>query len=198
MTSRSLIIAVSILLAACLGIGAYVWHVRSTVIAELPSKNSQPVAPPVSGATEQVSLYIAYDIPGILLPESANLPLPQDRQERAEDLLRALISRYLDKSTTHPLAPGSDIRNVYLVDPGLVVIDFNADLANGHRSGILVEELTLASVVQTLSANIPGITHVKFLVDGKERETLAGHADLMNVYDVNDFSQLASVLQASQ
>jgi hypothetical protein len=47
-----------------------------------------------------------------------------------------------------------------------------------------VEELTIASFVQTLSAAFPKVTQVKFLVDGKERETLAGHADLKGVYDV--------------
>jgi hypothetical protein len=77
-------------------------------------------------------------------------------------------------------------------------VDFNADLANGHRSGIFVEELTLASVVQTLSNNLPGITRVKFLVEGKERETLAGHADLTEMYNVNDVAEMASALQASQ
>ena len=83
------------------------------------------------------------------------------------------------------------------MDPGLAVIDFNADLANGHRSGVLTEELTLVSVVQTLSSNVSGITRVRFLVDGKERETLAGHADLTGTYDVANVAQMASALQAS-
>lgn len=198
MTARSLIIAVAILLAASFGMGAYVWHMRRSAASEVPATNTQPVAPPVSGPTEQVTLYIAYDSPGILLPETAVLPLPQDRQQRARELLHALISRYVEKPSTHVLAPESDIRDVYLVDPGLAVIDFNDDLANGHRSGILVEELTLASVVQTLSSNVSGISRVKFLVDGKERETLAGHADLTGVYDVNSVAQMVSALQESQ
>ena len=198
MTPRSLIIAVAILLAASLGMGAYVWHMRRIVVSEAPVTDGQPVAPPVYGPAEQVTLYIAYDSPGVLLPEAATIPLPADRQQRARELVRVLISRYLDKSSPHALAPGSDIRDVYLVDPGLAVIDFNADLANGHRSGVLAEELTLASVVQTLSANVPVITRVKFLVDGKERETLAGHADLTGVYDVNNVAQMVSALQASQ
>jgi Sporulation and spore germination len=198
MTSRSLIIAVAILLAASLGMGAYVWHMRRVVQSEAPAADTQPVAPPASGATEQATLYIAYDSPGILLPEAASMPMPEDRQQRALALLRVLIGRYLEKSSPHELAPGSDIRDVYIVDPGLAVIDFNAELANGHRSGILVEELTIASVTQTLSSNISGITRVKFLVEGKERETLAGHADLTGVYDVTNVGQMASALQASQ
>ena len=90
------------------------------------------------------------------------------------------------------------MRNVYLVDPGLAVIDLNTAFANGHRSGILVEALTVASLVQTLSVNIPGIVRVKILVDGKERETLAGHADLTNFYDVAAVGQLVTQLQNGQ
>jgi len=111
-------------------------------------------------------------------------------------LLRALLGLYLDKPSPHPLGLGSEIRAVYLVDPGLAVIDLNAAFADGHRSGVLVEELTVASLVQTLAANIPGIARVKILVDGKERETLAGHADLSNFYDVAQVNQM--VVQMAQ
>ena len=120
------------------------------------------------------------------------------RQQRAEALLHALIALYLDKSSPHPLAPGSDIRSVYLVDPGLAVIDVNAAFADGHRSGVLSEELTVASLIQTLSANISGILKVKILVEGKERETLAGHADLSDFYDVAAINQLTAQLQSAQ
>ncbi|HXY04076.1 MAG TPA: GerMN domain-containing protein, partial [Terriglobales bacterium] len=80
---------------------------------------------------------------------------------------------------------------------GLAVIDLNAALANGHRSGVLVEELTIASLVASLSANIPGITRVKILVDGNERDTLAGHADLTNFYDISAVNQLVAQLQTA-
>jgi spore germination protein GerM len=113
-------------------------------------------------------------------------------------LLRSLIALYLDKSSPHPLPPGSDIRSVYLVDPGLAVIDLNAAFADGHRSGVLTEELTVASMIQTLSANIPGILKVKILVEGKQRDTLAGHADLTAFFDVSAINRLTSQLQASQ
>jgi hypothetical protein len=140
-------------------------------------------------------LYVAYDEAGVLRAEAARIPLPTGRQERAQELLRALLGRYLDKSSSHPLGPGAEIRDVYLVDPGLAVIDTNAALADSHRSGVLVEDLTVASLVQTLSANIAGITRVKILVDGKQRDTLAGHADLTGFYDVSAVSDLASQMR---
>jgi hypothetical protein len=62
---------------------------------------------------------------------------------------------------------------------------------------VLVEELTVASLIHTISANTPGIQRVKILVDGKERDTLAGHAELSDYYDVTAVNQLASELQQS-
>ena len=101
------------------------------------------------------------------------------------------------KRYVHRLARGAEVRNVYLVNPGLAVIDTDSAFADGHRSGILEEELTVASLVETLSANIPGITRVKILVDGKERETLAGHADLSGFYDVSAVGKMAEQMQSA-
>jgi hypothetical protein len=199
MIPRHLIIGVAVLLMIALGMGLYGWRMRSRVDrAALSDANSQPVAPPVSGATEQVALYVAYDDAGVLRPKPVRIPLPAGRQERASELLRVLLNVYLDKVSPHPLGAGSEIRDVYLVDPGLAVIDLNAAFADNHRSGVLVEELSVVSLVQTLSANIPGITRVKILVDGKERDTLAGHADLSNFYDVPAITQVAAQLQNAQ
>jgi len=199
MIPRHLVIGVAVLLAITLGMSLYVWRMRARVDrGDLSAANSQAVAPPVSGPTEQVTLYVAYDDAGVLRPKPVRIPLPAGRQERASELLRALLNIYLDKVSPHPLGAGSEIRDLYLVDPGLAVIDLNAAFADNHRSGVLVEELTVVSLVQTLSANIPGITRVRILVDGKERDTLAGHADLSNFYDAPAVTQLAAQLQNAQ
>ena len=78
----------------------------------------------------------------------------------------------------------------------MAVIDVNSDFLDGQTSGILAEELTIASMIQTLSANIPGLMRVKILANGKERETLAGHADLSGFYDVAQIADLARQLSA--
>jgi hypothetical protein len=199
MIPRHFFIAVSVMLAAVLGMSIYAWHMRGRAAATPGgSIDTRPVVAPVAGPTEQVTLFVAYDDVGILHSQPARIPLPSVRQQRAEELLRALIALYLDKSSPHPLPPGSDIRSVYLVDPGLAVIDINAAFADGHRSGVLSEELTVVSLIQTLAANIPGILRVKILVEGKERETLAGHADLSALFDVSAVNQLTMQLQSVQ
>jgi hypothetical protein len=196
MIPRHWIIGIAVMLAVALAMSVYAWKIRSRVKqTETPEEYAQPVGAPVQGPTEQVTLYVAYDDAGLLRAQSANIPLPAGRQERAQELLRALLKLYMDRSSSHVLPLGSEIRDVYLVDPGLAVIDVNDAFADGHRSGILVEELTVASLVQTLATGIPGINRVKILVGGRERETLAGHADLSGFYDVAAVGQMVAELQ---
>ena len=196
MIPRHLHIAMGVLLGAALGLSLYAWHVRKTVVrSPVATVDTTPLAPPVSGPMERVILFIAHDEDGTLRPESAQIPMPSDRQQRAEELLRTLVSRYLEKNSTHRLGAGAEVRSVFLVDPGGAVIDLNSAFADTHRSGVLVEVLTVASLIHTIAANIPGISKVKILVDGKERETLAGHADLSSYYDVSGVNQLVTELQ---
>jgi hypothetical protein len=168
MIPRHFVIAMVVLLVAVLGLGGYAWHMRKTVAATpVASTDTRPLAPPIAGSTERVILFVAHDDDGSLRALSAQIPLPSGRQQRAEELLRTLLSLYLDKSSPHVLGSGADVRSVFLVDPGVAVIDLNSAFADTHRSGVLVEELTVASLIHTISANTPGILKVKILVDGK-------------------------------
>lgn len=199
MIPRHLQIAVTVLLAAVLGLSIYAWHVRKTVAATPAAPvDTRPLAPPVTGPTEKVALYVAQDDDGTLRAQPAQIPMPSGRQQRAEELARALISLYLEKNSPHVIGAGTEVRSVFLVDPGVAVIDMNGAFADSHRSGVLVEELTLASLIHTITANTPNILRVKILIDGKQRETLAGHADLSSFYEVAAVDQLASQLQAGQ
>ena len=199
MIPRQFVIAIAVLVLAVLGLSLYAWHIRTVAVATpVTSTDTRPLAPPVAGPTERVTLFVAQDDTGTLRAESAQIPLSSGRQQRAEELLRALLSLYLDKSSSHALGPGADVRSVFLVDPGVAVIDLNSAFANTHRSGVLVEELTVASLIHTISANTQGIVKVKILVDGQERETLAGHADLSSFYDVTAVNQLVTQLQSAQ
>jgi Sporulation and spore germination len=193
MIPRSLLIGVATLLAVVIAMGVYLRHMQRQA-GELisPAASALPVPPPATGPTETVTLYVADDAAGILRPRSIQIPLPGGRQQRAEELLRALLRVYQQPGSTHALAPASDIRSIYLVDPGAAVIDLNAAFADQHRSGILSEQLTVNSLVKTLAANVPGIQRVNILVEGKTRETLAGHADLTDTFDVTTIEQAES------
>ena len=178
------------LLTVVVSMGTYLRHMRRQAAeVESPAASALPVPPPATGPTETVTLYVADDTAGVLRAQSTQIPLPGGRQQRAEELLRALLRIYQQPGAAHPLAPASDIRSIYLVDPGAAVIDLNASFADQHRSGILSEQLTVNSLVETLAANVPGIQRVNILVEGKTRETLAGHADLTDTFDVTTITQ---------
>jgi hypothetical protein len=196
MIPRHAQITIALLLVGACVLGFYVLHEkRKAEEQQRRVADNRPVAPPVAGTPERVVLIIAYDEEGVLRRREATVVLPEDRALRAREVLRALLNEYVKKPSPHPLAEGSDIKDVYLFQSNLAVIDTTAAFADAHRSGIYVESLTIVSMVETLDANVPGITRVKILVEGKERETLAGHADLMSFYDVATVHELVKEMQ---
>jgi hypothetical protein len=190
MIPRHLVIAVAVMLVVVLSMGIYLRHMRRRAgEIQAAAADARPVAPPASGPTENVTLYVADDAAGILRAQAAKIPLPGGRQQRAEELLRALLRIYQQPDSPHPVAAAADIRSIYLIAPGAAVIDLNAAFADQHRSGILDEQLTVNSLVETLAVNVPGISRVRILVEGRTRDTLAGHADLSEFFDVSAVAQ---------
>lgn len=189
--TRSILVMFLVLLFIAAALGFYTYHLKRRVaLDEQRLAQQMQVVPPASGPTTLVTLFVASDIDSSLLRAQENVALPQERSERARAILRTLISKYLQTSSPHPIGAGSDVRDVFLMGSDTAVIDTNAGFADSHPSGVLVEELTIASIVSTLNANDPHITRVKILVDGKERDTLAGHADLRRFYRASGIGQL--------
>ena len=61
---------------------------------------------------------------------------------------------------------------------GEAYVDLSRELMTAHPGGTLNELLTIYTIVNALTVNMPAVTSVQVLVDGKEVETLAGHIDL--------------------
>jgi hypothetical protein len=57
-------------------------------------------------------------------------------------------------------------------------VDLSRDASAAHPGGSLNELLTVYTIVNALTANLPAVSAVQLLVDGKQVETLAGHVDL--------------------
>lgn len=162
------------------------------------NRQQATAALPVSGEAQSAKFkaMIAYDDDAVLVERELTASLPSESSARAKTMLRALFVEYMKSPSPHPLPPGSDVRTVYFANDGLCVIDLNAALADGHRSGMFVEQFTLFSILETLARNVPSARRFKVLVEGKERASLAGHADLSTTYDadavraaVNEYAQ---------
>jgi hypothetical protein len=192
MIPRHFQITISLLLLAILVSGIVIIRLtRKEEAMSLQGTEGRLAAPLVGGKQEQIQVLVAYDDEQTLRWRQADIFMPADRGLRAREALRAVLAQYLQSPSPHPLAKGTDIRDVYLIGDDTMVVDTTPQFADGHPSGILLEEMTLASLIETLAANVPGVVKVKFLVDGKERETLAGHADLMSFYQTAAVHELA-------
>lgn len=189
MTRRILFLFLILMLIATV-LGIYAWHLHTKVTREAKIATQQELPPPSNGADTSVTLYTASDESGLLRRTQAIVSLPSERSERARAVLRTLFGTYLRSGSAHPIGPGADVRDVYLMSDGTAIVDTNTAFADSHPSGVLAEELTIASIVVTLNANDSGIQKVKILVDGKERETLAGHADLRRFYQAGNLAGL--------
>ena len=73
---------------------------------------------------------------------------------------------------------GTVVRGVYVSPQGVAFVDLSGQAARAHGGGSLDEIFTVYSLVNTLTDNLPAITAVQILLDGKEADTLAGHVDL--------------------
>jgi Sporulation and spore germination len=187
MIPRNLAIAIVVLLAALAGMGLYGWHLRRQAVELLKtSAESKPVAPPVTGPTERITIFVPDDDQGALVRREVTAVLPPEPTLRAKEIVRVLITQWQQKDSTHPIGENADVKEVFLLNNDkTAIVDVNGAFADQHRSGVLVEELTMASLARTLGTNISGLQDIKVIVDGRERETLAGHADLTDFYPTN-------------
>lgn len=175
-------------------------------------EDETPIAAPTSTREETFNLLLANDADGTLHLDTRRLALPAEPTTRARALLEHLLAEYALPGSPHPIPSGAAIDDIFLVtlplgspNPDtpagrrrydsalapdtlenrsgqLAVINLRGSFAENHPSGIEVEDLTLRSLIGTLHSNFPDLTAVRFLVDGRPRETLAGHADLTRTY----------------
>jgi germination protein M len=73
---------------------------------------------------------------------------------------------------------GTALRALYLSPKGEAYVDLSREVVAAHTGGSLDELLTVYTIVNALTTNLPAVTVVQVLVDGKEVDTLAGHVDL--------------------
>jgi hypothetical protein len=178
----------------------------------IAGQDSAPTSAPEVAPAVEATLLVASDNDNSLLTQLRSLPLPADPGARARVVLGKLLDLYAAPDAAHPVpGGGASVLQVFLLpapyfgsrsltpvksDPGksdaeaadtvavpqLAVVNLTGSFAANHPSGIETETLTVLSICGTLHANLPRVTQVRFLVDGKPRATLAGHADLTRTY----------------
>ena len=98
--------------------------------------------------------------------------------------------RIIEAQIAPPPAPhvsaipaGTKLRTVFFTKSGEIYVDLSADLQTNHPGGTTNETLTVYALVSALTSNLPAVTAVQILVEGKEVDTLAGHLDLRRPFE---------------
>lgn len=189
-----------LLLVGSLAMAAELWHLRQRAHRRmLAGQVTTHTKAPEVAPSEPATLIVASDADGSLTPQARSLPLPDDPEARARVVLGKLLDLYATPGSPHPVPGGaSGIAQVFLLPvpgsagssahdsapsgPLLAVINLTGNFVASHPSGIETESLTIESICATLRANLARVAQVRFLVDGQQRDTLAGHADLTRTY----------------
>ena len=179
MTSRRILIlgAVTILVAG------FAWLLFVTVpaayrLSTMPAAEcGAPTAPVAPGRKIKAHLFYVADDGTRLTDLERDVPFGEGTVEQARQILEAQIA-----ATVEPLVsavpPGTKLRTVFVTDRGEAFVDFSSELVTRHSGGSTDEILTVYTIVDVLTANLPAVTSVQLLVEGKQIETLAGHVDL--------------------
>jgi hypothetical protein len=99
---------------------------------------------------------------------------------RVAEQARAIVEAQIQPAAplVSPVPAETKVRNVFVTDKGDAFVDLSADVRDKHPGGALDELFTVYAIVNALTVNLPAVTRVQILIDGKEADTLAGHVDL--------------------
>ena len=136
----------------------------------------EPAPPAATRHIKATLFYVSED--GLrLVPLEREVPFGEGVIEQARRLVEAQL-----EAPAAPLVsaipPGTKLRAVYIAERGETFVDLSPEVRTAHPGGALNELLTVYSVVNVLTANLPAVSGVQILVDGHEADTLAGHVDL--------------------
>jgi hypothetical protein len=98
-------------------------------------------------------------------------------EEQARQIISAQIAPAVEPQVS-AIPQGAELRALFVTPGGEAFVDMSVEMAAAHPGGSLSELLTIYTIVNALTANLPTVTAVQLLIDGKEVDTLAGHVDL--------------------
>jgi spore germination protein GerM len=149
------------------------WYGRSPDAAA----GSPAGTPAPSGRTINARLFYVAEDGTSLTSVEREVPFFEDTVEQAKAIVTAQVAP-VAAPLLSAVPAGTRMRALFVTEGGEAYVDFSGELVSGHSGGSMNEMLTIYTMVDALTVNLPAITAVQILVDGKELDTLAGHVDL--------------------
>ena len=137
---------------------------------------ASPATPSVAVRKITATLFYVSDDGMSLTQVQREVPFGASVPEQARAIVEAQLAPAA--SLVSAIPPDVKVRDVFITERGDAFVDLSGDITTKHPGGSLDEIFTVYTIVNALTVNLPAITRVQILVDGKEVDTLAGHVDL--------------------
>jgi sporulation and spore germination protein len=179
MTSRRLLAIAAVGLLA-IAVVSIVW-LRAPRLSSRATPRAaaapSPTAPAPPGRKIKARLFYVADDGMRLTGVERDVAYGEGATEQAREIVAAQIAPVVEPLVS-AIPAGTTLRAVFLTEGGDAYVDLSREVASAHPGGTLNEVLTVYTIVNALTVNLPAVTSVQVLVDGKEVDTLAGHVDL--------------------
>jgi spore germination protein GerM len=176
------VVAAGIALATLAVVGGMRWARRaqpgSTVVA------AAAPTPPAPGRKIKAHLFYVADDGLRLTSVERDVAYGEGTLEQAREIINAQVAPVAEPLVS-AVPKGTTLRALFLTDSGQAFVDLSREVVAAHPGGTVSELLTVYTIVNALAANLPAVTTVQLLVDGKEVDTLAGHVDLRRPLEKN-------------
>jgi spore germination protein GerM len=173
---RGVIAVLAVALAWVLFFGLPRWY--GTRQARPAATAAAPAAASSTTAVRRITatlFYVSED--GLALaPVQREVPFAASVADQARAIVEAQLQTPAGQLSAIPAE--TKLRDVFVTDRGDAFVDLSSEVTTTHTGGTLDETLTVYAIVDALTVNLPAITRVQILIDGKEVDTLAGHIDL--------------------
>ncbi|HEY2433161.1 MAG TPA: GerMN domain-containing protein [Vicinamibacterales bacterium] len=135
-------------------------------------------APAPAAAVRKITatLYYVSDDGLMLGPTQREVPFAANVADQARAIVEAQLAPSPPLVSAVP--PETRLRDVFVTERGDAFVDLSGEVASKHSGGSLDELLTVYTIIDVLTVNLPAIKRVQILIDGREVDTLAGHVDL--------------------
>jgi germination protein M len=135
-----------------------------------------PAAPVEVGRKIKVRLFYVSEDGARLTGVDREVPFGEGT-DQAREIITAQVAPVAEPFVS-AIPSGTRLRSLFITTHGEAYVDLSREVTSAHPGGTLNEILTVYTIVNALTANLPAVQSVKILVDGKETPTLAGHVDL--------------------
>ena len=136
-----------------------------------------PTPAPPAGPKIKANLFYVSDDGQQLIQREQDVPFGAGTVDQAREILAAELAPVSDPLVS-AIPSGTKLRRVFITERGQAYVDLSREVSVNHPGGTLNELLTVYALVDAVTANLPAVTSVQLLVEGKEVATLAGHVDL--------------------